>query len=278
MKTIRNITRFIALATFMAVALTGISQTTSQRINDIKRGGKCIFAEATAPTRAEAESQARQLLSYYINTYISENSLSHPQVSADAIPGINFMEMTRGSNIRVFAYVNRDVITGEKQSVAEAPAPAPEPAPVQTPVEPVREEPAPAPAPVVESPAQPAQSEAQYNVMETEIAKANLSAEDANKVRNLVDLGTAPNIQAALKLLGRLQAEYIVKRYGPYNNCRSKTWSFWLIYGDNGQSLEAFLAPGPDGSRYNYISGQEDDSLQRYLGGQDKLAVWFELR
>lgn len=271
MKTLKRMARFSALIVMMAIA-TGMSgQTTSQRINEIKRAGKCLFAEATAATKAEAQSQACQLLSHYINSYIDDNGLSHPHVSATDIPGVNFMDMARGSNVRVFAFVNRDVITGDEPVAASKPTPAVD----QTPT-------------VAETPLAVDNDTRSIGVVnvpaETEVNSENyldvynkLPNEKKTQVRILVDLYSAKTLQSALKLLGRGNAEYIVKRFGPHSKCKNAMWTYWLVYSEDGETIEAFLAPGPDGQRYDLIKGTYDGDLNKYLGN-NKMAVWFELR
>lgn len=272
MKTLKRMARFSALIIMLAIA-TGINgQTTSQRINEIKRAGKCLFAEATAATKVEAKSQACQLLSHYINSYIDDNGLSHPHVSASDIPGVNFMDMARGSNVRVFAYVNRDVITGDKPVAATTTAPT------------VTETPKANEAPLSTDDDSTEEDPFSNLIMsfgevisEFEDDYNSMSNEQKTHYRLLMNLYGAGDLQSALKLLGRGNAEYVVKRFGPHNKCKNAMWAYWLIYSEDGKTLEGFLAPGPDGQRYDFIKGVYDGDLNDYLGN-NKMAVWFELR
>lgn len=304
MKTLKQLTRFVAVVAMMAVSVAGFSQTTSQRINEIKRGGKCIYAEATAADKSAAQSQACQLLAYYINGYITDNGLNHARVSADDIPGVRLMDMARGSNVRVFAYADRNIFTGEATAlesaesvVAEAQGAAP--VAVAEPVaEPVAEQPVAvaepiAAEPVVEQPVAVAEPVAVVAVNELASEESSVSAEpvaeepeaDTSSEQGevvvgqkiLADLGNASGIQEALKLLGRGNAEYVIKRFGPYNTCKNTLWCYWLVYNSEGNHLDAFIAPGPDGERYDLLTGEYNGSLQQHLGN-GKMAVWFELR
>lgn len=261
----------VAVMAFSAVIVS--AQATSQRINEIKRAGKCFFAEATTPSREEARTAATQMLAYYINEYIKDNGLSHEPVPADNVPGVNYLEMSRGSNIRVFAYTNRSNITGE---ISETPTPAPAAASPDV----IAEESdvhaempsAPAPSPEIS----PVSEEIAPAAPEIAIAVGDGSLTAAQDTL-LTDLSKAHGIMEAAKLLGRAQAEYLVKRWGPYNKCPNRTWANWLIYDSEGKELEAMLSQGADGQRYDMISRRETESLESYLGN-GRMAVFFEWR
>lgn len=295
MKTLKQLTRFVAVVAMMAVSVVGFSQTTSQRINEIKRGGKCIYAEATAADKSAAQSQACQLLAYYINGYITDNGLNHARVSADDIPGVRLMDMARGSNVRVFAYADRNIFTGEATALESAEGVVEEaqgaaPVAVAEPVaaEPVVEQPVAVAEPIAVAEPEPVVAVNELASEESSVSaepvaeepEADTSSEQGEVVvdqKILADLGNASGIQEALKLLGRGNAEYVIKRFGPYNTCKNTLWCYWLVYNSEGNHLDAFIAPGPDGERYDLLTGEYNGSLQQHLGN-GKMAVWFELR
>lgn len=295
MKTLKQLTRFVAVVAMMAVSVVGFSQTTSQRINEIKRGGKCIYAEATAADKSAAQSQACQLLAYYINGYITDNGLNHARVSADDIPGVRLMDMARGSNVRVFAYADRNIFTGEATALESAEGVVEEaqgaaPVAVAEPVaaEPVVEQPVAVAEPIAVAEPEPVVAVNELASEESSVSaepvaeepEADTSSEQGEVVvdqKILADLGNASGIQEALKLLGRGNAEYVIKCFGPYNTCKNTLWCYWLVYNSEGNHLDAFIAPGPDGERYDLLTGEYNGSLQQHLGN-GKMAVWFELR
>lgn len=252
---------------------------TAKQINEIKRSGAYFHAESTAESQQEATDAATQMLAYYINEYIKDNSLSIPNVSADNIPGVKYLEVKRGTNTRVFAYVERNVILG-----GEAPAPVPQ---AQPEAEPYAE-----PQTVTE----PESSQSIQGNQGTQGATVESYADDNDYspdgsytetnetvvsplVRTyttaLAQLYGAEDLQAAVGILNRLQAERIVKRYGPANKCVNKSWSFWMVYDSSGKILEAFLSPGAEGERYNFVSDTDNDSLSNHTR-PGKTALFFE--
>lgn len=280
------ILRHSLLLVFMLGAAAAAFAGTSKQINDIKRAGNCFFAESTAPSMAEAKQSATSMLSHYINDYIKDNGLSHPLVSESSIPGIKYIDMKRGSNIRVFAYVEKSsILNGETptpqntqpepvetpSTPAPAPAPAPAPsqaAPVQQPVEEI----------VMEEPAGPAYETGDANIdATTSAADPNANPVTRTYVAALEQLIAAGKLQNVLSVLNRLQADYVVKRYGPYAKCRNKSWAFWMVYDSTGENLEGFLSPGTEGERLNIVTDVDNDDLNNYMG-KDKIAVWFEFR
>lgn len=81
------------------------------------------------------------------------------------------------------------------------------------------------------------------------------------------------SLKGVMPLLNRLQAEYKIKRFGTYNECRNAALSFWIICeNDSNMSLITILGPGTD-SRVNFKT-LTHDSLGNYSG---KNAIWFEL-
>lgn len=270
------------LMVFASALPASAASDTGKRINDIKLSGTCFYAESTDPSEANAKKAANTFLASFINEYIADNGLTHERVSPDNIPGLKHLTMKRNSGIRVFAYVEKDVIL---QGETPAPQPAQEEV-IEEPVEEIAtvEEILPDTLAVADIPVAPA--------AETPVASPGTSAQPSepsvtvddsdpvfrtryNTLMSLVEVGSLSN---ALKALQRLDAEYIVKRYGPYNKCPNKMWAFWMIYDSTGNTLEAFLSPGAEGERINMLSGSETDSLDNYTSGKDKLALFFEFR
>lgn len=265
-------------STLPAYAASG----TGKRINDIKLSGSYFYAESTDQSEAAAKNAANTFLANFINQYIADNSLTHDRVMPESIPGIKYLTMKRNSGIRVFAYVEKDVILQ-----GETPAPQPdedeeeESVEVVTAVEDVAADSILADIPdtfLVEeqtSATPPASSSQSTSAAPADDENNPEFRARYNTLLSLVEIGSLSN---ALKALQRLDAEYIVKRYGPYNKCPNKMWAFWMIYDATGTTLEAFLSPGAEGERINMLTGSETDSLDNYTSGKDKLALFFEFR
>lgn len=284
MKTMNiNILGRLCLATFAILVCFSVAADTgtAKQINDIKRSGTCFHAESTAATRNEATDAATQLLAFYINEYIKDNGLSHPAVTADNIPGIRYIDLNRGTNIRVFAYADRSAVLGD-----EAPAPVAQ----NHQQEEIYDSPqiAQEVTEVPEEVAEVAIDDTVYGSNDNSYGSydsnddSDFNTDDSNLsplmrtyLGALDECVNGGDLSKVMSILGRFQAERVVKRFGPANKCRNKTWAYWMIYDPSGKNLEAFLSPGSEGQRVNLISGAEDDSLTNY-NGANNLALWFE--
>lgn len=282
---IRHLRIFVMTLMAVAFSLTAAAANIGKQINEIKLSGTCFYAESTDPSEANAKKAANTFLASYINQYITDNGLSHEKVTPDDIPGIKYLKMNRANGKRVFAYVEKNVIlNGETPApqpetedvMEETPAPEPEPAPAPEP------EPEPVTTPVTAEEADSvAVFEESYAVEEEPAVTAPAENSDplfVTRYNTLMSLVETKGLKDALASLQRLNAEYIVKRYGPYNKCPNKMWAFWMIYDSSGSNLEAFLSPGKEGERINMISGSETDSLDNYTSGKGKVALFFEFR
>lgn len=270
----------IMVISFMAAANAA---SPAKQINNIKRAGTYFYAEATTDTEKESKSSATAILANHINDYIKDNDLSHERVDPDNIPGVKFITMKRGSQTRAFAYVEKGVILN-----GETPMPQPE----------IQVEPEPEPeqnispdtivcAPETTLPESQIQEEAisEQTVTEeilpdapTDNSDVTITPQMQTYINALESLYNAGSIENVIKTLHRLEAEYIVKRYGAYTSCKNRTWSFWMIYDRTGKTLEAFLSPGQDGERLNIITNTENGSLEEHLHGKGKTAIFFEFR
>lgn len=259
----------IATLAFLVCFSSWGAPGSAKQINDIKRSGTCFHAESTAATQKDATEAATQMLAFYINGYINDNNLSVPTVSSDNIPGVKYLEVTRGTNTRVFAYVERSAILGGEsipniQNTQET---------QNTQSTQDTQNTQDTSGVVEESTTSYTDNSSNESTSDyDEIAKSPILRTYTDALVQLVD---AKDLQDALSKLGRLHAERIVKRFGPANKCVNKTWAFWMIYDPSGKQLEAFLSSGNDGERFNIVKDFDNDSLSKYTGA-DKVALWFE--
>lgn len=279
---------------FVCLAYSQTSDVGKQ-INSIKRDGQYFYAESTLETEEAARESANLMLANFINNQINDKGLPHDKkITEQDLANAQSLKMKRGSMMRVFVYVKK----GDFVPVEETEnAPAEEE--LVSVVEPIKgqkiveEEPE-----VVEN--RPVVQET-YNVKEEPIAKeasveqeeaveqeASVVGAEATSVENIDrslrlpiawqqtvidDLLTNTNLQGVMTLLNRMKAEYKVKRFGTYNECRNAAMSFWVICeNDNSMNLITVLGPGAN-ERVNFKTMQYD-SLGNYSG---KNAIWFEL-
>lgn len=262
-----RILRFVLL---MLIAMTSSICVNAQngvakKINSVKLSGECFYAESTDPSEDVAKKDASTFLANYINEYLKDNGLSIAHVTENSIPGIKYFTMNRSGNKRVFAFVEKSVILDGAQP---APQPVLDPEPVNEPVK--KSEPQLKPAPT--SVAKTSDSGFNQGILD-ELEKSNTET----VAKALAKLAESKNMKESFLAIQRLNAEYIVKYYGPITKCKNRMWSYWLIYSPDGTDLLGFLSPGKEGERINILDSSENASLDSFLG-QGNNAIYFELR
>lgn len=221
----------------------------TKQINDIKRNGKYFYAESTMETEEEAREAATLMLANYINDYINDNNLPpESKVTEHSLTKVQYIKGKRGTNMRVFAYVNKaDYVPLESDALFESK------------VEPI----------VVPE------------LAESESATSEASSSDVSmpllvewQQEALDDMLKKSNLQEVINSLNRMKVDYKVKRFGTYNECKNIAECFWIILeNDADKSLVTILGSGTS-NRFNFRTRQYD-SLDNYFG-KGKGAVWFE--
>lgn len=269
-----------ALMVLLAAAGAYANSSVGKRINAVKLGGKCFYAESTDPSEEVAKSDATTFLAAYINEYLKDNDVTKDKVTESTIPGVKYFTMDRSGNKRVFAFVEKAVIldgaTPAPQPADEdaAPAPAPEAAAAPVPVS--------APAPSKE---EHSGADALADVFTSlagaasfdDVIGTDTGAKSEPQAMVFSSLAQSENLKTAYLSLQRLNAEYVVKRFGPVSKCKNKMWSYMMIYSPDGKTLVGFLTPGKEGERIDMVGGTENASLDKFLG-QGNAAIYFELR
>ncbi len=271
----------LTLALLLAVSAAALAQSVSKQINDIKRNGDFISAEATMDTEAQAYQVAEELLSKQLEEYVGEQKAlkKAPNVIVKDVAGkAEKLQMSRGTMTRVFLFVKKsDVIAADntrvfvqpkntpaKETVAKkkaeesksAPQPAVAPQPTATPQPTAVPQPAasPQPAPVTEA---------------TE-GDQSLRLQKTWQQTVIDDLLACANVTEARAKMNRMRAELKLKRYGSPDTCKNPVKSFWLIF--DGEEIITILGPGT-ADRTNFRS-LTIDNLKNYSG---KDAIWFTM-
>lgn len=249
----------LLLSWIVLAGATWAQQSDTKKINSIKRNSQYLYAEATMNTEEEAYQVAEELLTTYINEYIeSKKKLNKAEsvIVKDIASKCEKIQMTRGEMSRVFLYVKKsDIIPAENSMTLIKP----------------------------ESP------DSTFDTGEVPPAVIEVLPTNGNQFSDNMVAGEAPRLSEAWQqnvidelmlvssltearaLLNRLKAEYKIKRYGSYDECKSPANSFWLIADGNG-TLQTILGPGT-GQRTNFKTLQYD-SLENYSGLN---AIWFTL-
>lgn len=256
---IKGMKQRILMLLLSCLSITGaIAQNSgiTKQINDIKRDGKYFYAESTMETEEEAREAATLMLANYINDYINDKNLPpESKVTEHGLTKVQCIKGKRGTNMRVFVYVNKaDYVPFES---------AADDTPFESKVEPIA-----APEPV-ESVAAPEPAATPVTSSEASMA---LPVEWQQEALN--EMLQKPNLQGVIGVLNRMKVDYKVKRFGTYNECKNVAECFWVILEDDtDKSLVTILGPGAK-DRVNFKTRQYD-SLDNYFG-KGKSAVWFE--
>lgn len=300
----------ILMLMFGCILAVGIafsqSSSTTKQINDIKRAGQYFYAESTLETEQEAREAATLMLANFINDYVNSNNLPQDKkVKESDLAKAQSLSMKRGPMTRVFLYVKKsDFIPVEntnatsvkqesaiqeseikKNSVEVAETNKLEDrttvnAAKQTvPIEEKKVE-----VKQVEPLSEQSEGKTTVQLMEkstVQPTEQTATDENAGSLRLSVDWQQAaidamlkePSLKEVMVTLSRLKAEYKVKRFGTYNECKNAALSFWVVCeSDSNMSIITILGPGTD-KRVNFKSLQYD-SLGNYSG---KNVIWFEL-
>lgn len=250
--------RLIILLVTSILASGVYAQMETKKINSIKRNSQYLYGEGTEDTEAAAYETAKEYLLMQINEYVeSKKKLNQAEniILKDVGENYEKIQMQRGERIRVFLYVKKSgIIAAENSEIL-----------VKTPV-----------------PANEGQTEDDKGLTSTYVTignnpeteegvKENFQLEKAWQQEVVNQLCQTASITEARALLARMKAEYKVKRYGAFQDCRNPDASFILVFDNNG-SVKAVLGPGNE-QRANYQSGRYD-SLGNY---PESSALWFTL-
>lgn len=251
----------LLLSLIVLAGATWAQQSDSKKINSIKRNSQYLYAEATMNTEEEAYQVAEELLTTYINEYIeSKKKLNKAEsvIVKDIASKCDKIQMMRGEMYRVFVYVKKsDIIPAENSITLVKP---------ETPDSIADTEGVP-PAVIEVLPSGEGQSADGMDAAPGEAPRLS-EAWQQNVIDELLSLSSLTEAKA---LMNRLKAEYKIKRYGSYDECKNPANSFWLIADGNGR-LQTILGPGTD-RRTNFKTLQYD-ALENYSGFN---AIWFTL-
>lgn len=244
------------------IVLAGVisaQQSNTKLINSIKRNNQYLYAEATMNSEQEAYQVAEELLTTYINEYIESKKKLHKAESVivkDIASKCEKIQMMRGEMYRVFVYVKKsDIIPAENSITLIKPENVDSIADTQE-----------VPPAVIEV-LPPDENRPLENALMGEAPQLSEAWQ-----QNVIDeLLSSSSFTAAKALLNRLKAEYKIKRYGSYDECKNPANSFWIIANESG-TLQTILGPGTN-QRTNFKTLQYD-SLENYSGFN---AIWFTL-
>lgn len=266
-------------------------QSDSKKINSIKRNPSYLYAEATMETEEEAFNTAKEALMTYIQEYIdSKKSLSNANsvIVKDIANRCERMQMMRGDMYRVLVYVKKnDIIPAANSETIDRPNSAVVKdtiVAVKADTTALKQADTMAVNAVAVDDGLPTVNEINNkpnvfgnNSEEKESVEQNMvetaaKLEIAWQQRVIDELLEASSLTEAKAMLNRFKAEFKVKRYGSYNECKNIGESFWLIVENGGGSVKAILGPGAD-ERTNFKT-MIKDRLGNYSGYD---AIWFTL-
>lgn len=286
------IKRFFLLVFGLVITITLCAQQSdSKKINSIKRNPSYLYAEATMETEEEAFNTAKEALMTYIQEYIdSKKSLSNANsvIVKDIANRCERMQMMRGDMYRVLVYVKKnDIIPAANSETIDRPNSAV----VKDTIVAVKadttalkqadtmavnavavDDGLPTVNEINNKPNVFGNNSEEKEAVEQNMVETAAKLEIAWQQRVIDELLEASSLTEAKAMLNRFKAEFKVKRYGSYNECKNIGESFWLIVENGGCSVKAILGPGAD-ERTNFKT-MIKDRLGNYSGYD---AIWFTL-
>ena len=286
------IKRFFLLVFGLVITITLCAQQSdSKKINSIKRNPSYLYAEATMETEEEAFNTAKEALMTYIQEYIdSKKSLSNANsvIVKDIANRCERMQMMRGDMYRVLVYVKKnDIIPAANSETIDRPNSAV----VKDTIVAVKadttalkqadtmavnavavDDGLPTVNEINNKPNVFGNNSEEKEAVEQNMVETAAKLEIAWQQRLIDELLEASSLTEAKAMLNRFKAEFKVKRYGSYNECKNIGESFWLIVENGGGSVKAILGPGAD-ERTNFKT-MIKDRLGNYSGYD---AIWFTL-
>ena len=286
------IKRFFLLVFGLVITITLCAQQSdSKKINSIKRNPSYLYAEATMETEEEAFNTAKEALMTYIQEYIdSKKSLSNANsvIVKDIANRCERMQMMRGDMYRVLVYVKKnDIIPAANSETIDRPNSAV----VKDTIVAVKadttalkqadtmavnavavDDGLPTVNEINNKPNVFGNNSEEKEAVEQNMVETAVKLEIAWQQRVIDELLEASSLTEAKAMLNRFKAEFKVKRYGSYNECKNIGESFWLIVENGGGSVKAILGPGAD-ERTNFKT-MIKDRLGNYSGYD---AIWFTL-
>jgi len=294
---IRLLLVFSLLLTAVVTTQADEPKSFSKQMNEIKRSGNYVYAEASAQNEADAKASCDALLNIEITKYLA--SIGSSQAGGRignklADCNIEYLVQMRGDLVRVFGYVAKSSISPSTSDKKPQPAKATneEKQKVTTPPSAAKK----AEETKVESPADALAKTVTTKVATTKAdateaaasespvaAPASHSSVDPLKSEGLElakwqldmleTIAKQSDMIKAKRLLNRYKNQYRIKRLGDKSISNPRpTDTFYIIF-DNNNKLIALLAPSPTANHYDMVSGTTV-SLDSY---SDNPHYWFQI-
>lgn len=295
---IRSLTMLLILFSALFTYAENV-KSFSKQMNELKRSGDYVYAEASAPSESDAKSACDALIKIEVSKYLASQNADAGNEIVKNISNYNrkYLVQPRGDMTRVFGYIAKREIAAagsitpstrqqptEETAVKQEPAKEEEPVPEENITEEEEmeaegcleagEEDAAAEAASAKTPAEtPVDTftetvSASRNGLNT--AGLNLAKWQAEMLQNVV---AAHDMATARKILNRYKSQNRVKRIGDNNMANPRPAdTYYLIFSGAG-GPKALLAPSPGKEHTDMLSGSTS-TLDSYAGAQ---YLWFQI-
>lgn len=295
---IRLLLVFSLLLTAVVTTQADEPKSFSKQMNEIKRSGNYVYAEASAQNEADAKASCDALLNIEITKYLASTG-SQSQAGGRignklADCNIEYLVQTRGDLVRVFGYVAKSSISPstsdkkpqpakatieEKQKVTTPPSAAKkaEETKVESPADALAKTVTTKVATTKADATEAAASESPVAVPASHSSVDPLKSEGLELAKWQLDMletiAKQSDMIKAKRLLNRYKNQYRIKRLGDKSISNPRpTDTFYIIF-DNNNKLIALLAPSPTANHYDMVSGTTV-SLDSY---SDNPHYWFQI-
>lgn len=294
---IRSLTMLLAMVTFF-IAYAENEKSFSKQMNELKRSGDYVYAEASAPSESDAKSACDALIKIEVSKYLASQNADAGNEIVKNISNYNrkYLVQPRGDMTRVFGYIAKtDIAAAGNITPVTRPQPSEETAVKEEPVkeEPVSEENITEEeemeaegcleageenaAAETASAETPAETHVETSAETVSTSRNGLNSAGLNLAKWQIDMLTtvaaAPDMAAARKTLNRYKSQNRVKRIGDNNTANPRPAdTYYLIFSGSG-GPKALLAPASGKEHTDMLSGSTS-TLDSYAGAQ---YLWFQI-
>lgn len=294
---IRSLTMLLAMVTFL-IAYAENEKSFSKQMNELKRSGDYVYAEASAPSESDAKSACDALIKIEVSKFLASQNADTGNEIVKNISNYNrkYLVQPRGDMTRAFGYIAKtDIAAAGNITPVTRPQPSVETAVKEEPVkeEPVSEENITEEeemeaegcleageddvAAETASAETPAETPVETSAKTVSTSRNELNTAGLNLAKWQIDMLTtvaaAPDMAAARKTLNRYKSQNRVKRIGDNNTANPRPAdTYYLIFSGSG-GPKALLTPASGKEHTDMLSGSTS-TLDSYAGAQ---YLWFQI-
>ena len=267
------------------------SKSFSKQMNEMKRSGNFLYAEASAQNEEDAKAACNELLKIEITKHLSAAGKSQRMIKDLSDYKCEYLVQSRGETTRVFGYIDKATVSQQSQSteqhateggtpkhtVKAPPLPQGVNLAKQEELKPTISKNEVAPIQGTQQETIPTQNSGFVQTTSNStcqflIGDVNLAKWQEEMLRSTAEASFKSKMELK-KRLNAFKAQNKIKRIGDNVNSNSRLSDSYIIYYDDEGKPVAFVAPSQSNERHDFFSGNKiDTSILSY-----KNYTWFQI-